>query len=63
VRLNDRKRLGQVPEIAASTAASYNDMAMGSPFWPSVGVGVFTGVVVWGLHRVLDHFFPRRARA
>ncbi|MHB8734275.1 MAG: hypothetical protein ACYC6M_03125 [Terriglobales bacterium] len=57
------RRLGQIEEIAGSTASSYDAMTQGSAFWPSVGVGVFTGLLVWFMHRGLDHIFPRRARS
>lgn len=59
MKVRDR-RLGQAPEIAASTAAQFEDMTTGAAFWPSVGVGVFTGLLVWVMQRGLDRIFPRR---
>ena len=49
-----------IEEIAASTAATDSDLALGTPFWTSVGTGVFTGGLVWLLHRALNHYFPMR---
>lgn len=63
MRVQNRKQFSQAEEVAASTATSANEQAMGVAFWPSVGVGVFTGGLVWLLHRTLNHFFPPKRHA
>lgn len=60
MRYRTARRLGDFEEDAASSAATAENMSLGGNFWTSVGTGVFTGLLVWCMHRALNKAFPKK---
>lgn len=62
MRLRDRKYGDDLAPMVGAAAAAADDQSLGAGFWPSVGVGVTTGLIVWMIQHLLLDRFTRRAK-